>query len=222
MRERIVAAAATLLAEGGRDAVSTRAVAARAGVQAPTLYRLFGDMRGLLDAVADAGFAAYVGPKRERRPSEDPVEELRRGWDLHLEFALANPALYVLMNEPRPDGPPPAAEAGIAYLRALVERIAAAGRLAVPVEQAVKLVHACGSGATLTVLSDPERDTTVSRAAREATVAAITTDVPAVTEPGPGPAAVALRAALPEAGPLSAGERTLLAEWLDRIAAEDR
>jgi hypothetical protein len=34
-----VQAAARLLAEGGREAVSTRAVAAAAGVQAPTIYR---------------------------------------------------------------------------------------------------------------------------------------------------------------------------------------
>jgi AcrR family transcriptional regulator len=36
----------------GRRAVTTRAVAAGAGVQAPTIYRLFGDKDGLLDALA--------------------------------------------------------------------------------------------------------------------------------------------------------------------------
>ncbi|NED93539.1 helix-turn-helix transcriptional regulator, partial [Streptomyces sp. SID11233] len=43
LRERIVAAATELLEESGREAVTTRAVAARAGVQAPAIYRLFGD-----------------------------------------------------------------------------------------------------------------------------------------------------------------------------------
>src|SRR4051794_36006940 len=51
-RDRILQAAARLLAEGGREAVSTRAVSRAAGVQAPTIYRQFGDMQGLLDAVA--------------------------------------------------------------------------------------------------------------------------------------------------------------------------
>ena len=38
------------------DAVSTRAVAAAAGVQPPTIYRQFGDKEGLLDArIADYG-----------------------------------------------------------------------------------------------------------------------------------------------------------------------
>jgi len=222
-RDQIVAAAARLLARGGREAVSTRAVSTEAGVQAPTIYRLFGDKQGLLDAVAEHGFAAYVGPKRQRRASGDPVEDLRTGWDLHLAFGLANPALYVLMTEPRPDGPPPAAVAGIDYLTGLVERIAATGRLSVPVPQAVQLIHAAGSGATLTILALPEdaRDTTVSRLAREATISAITTDAPASSAPGPVGAAIALRAALADLPALSDPERALLAEWLDRIASPD-
>ena len=56
-RQRICDAAAEAAGRGRRDAVSTRAVSAAAGVQAPTLYRLFGDKDGLLDAVADHGFA---------------------------------------------------------------------------------------------------------------------------------------------------------------------
>ena len=44
-------AARTSSADGGRGAVTTRAVSAAARVQPPTIYRQFGDMRGLLDAV---------------------------------------------------------------------------------------------------------------------------------------------------------------------------
>src|SRR3954471_24703819 len=97
-KERILDAAARLLAEGGQTAVSTRAVAAAAEVQAPTIYRLFGDKSGLLDAVAERGYQTYLESKVQPRADVDPVEQLRQGWDLHLEFALANPALYVLMN----------------------------------------------------------------------------------------------------------------------------
>jgi len=46
-RARIVRAATELLATGGRNAVTTRAVSAAAGVQAPTIYRHFGDMQSL-------------------------------------------------------------------------------------------------------------------------------------------------------------------------------
>ena len=101
-RERIVATAAELLARGGREAVTTRAVATAAGVQPPTIYRLFGDKVGLLDAVAEHGFQAYLADKGAG-PSADPVEDLRAGWDLHVGFGLANPGLYALMyGDPRP------------------------------------------------------------------------------------------------------------------------
>jgi AcrR family transcriptional regulator len=71
-RARIVAAAAGLIAAGGRDAATTRAVAAAARVQAPTIYRLFGDKRGLLDAVAEYEMAAYIAAKARRAPHPDP------------------------------------------------------------------------------------------------------------------------------------------------------
>jgi AcrR family transcriptional regulator len=220
-RARIVAAAAHLLATGGREAVSTRAVGAEAGVQAPTIYRLFGDKQGLVDAVVVEGYAAYVADKLARPASDDPVEDLRRGWDLHVEFALANPALYVLMTEPRPDGPLPGTAEGLGYLQAIFRRIAEAGRLAVPEARALELFGAAGQGASMMLLGRPpaERDLTLSAMARDAVIAAITTSAPAVPAPGPAAAAVTLRAALPSVDVLSEPEKGLLADWLDRIAA---
>ncbi|THA50122.1 TetR/AcrR family transcriptional regulator [Streptomyces sp. A1136] len=220
-RARIITAAARLLAESGREAVSTRAVSAAAGVQAPTIYRLFGDKRGLLDAVAAHGFASYLDEKTDLKPSGDPVEDLRAGWDLNIGFGLANPALYALMyGEPRPDATPPAALAAAEVLAAHIHRIAEAGRLRVDEERAAQLVHAVGGGTVLMLLATPEdrRDLTVSDLAREAVIAAITADAPAPAPPGPAGAAVALRAVLPQTSALSASERSLLTEWLDRIA----
>ena len=78
-RDRIIRSAATLLADGGRDAVTTRSVSAAADVQSPAIYRHFGDMSGLLDAVAEHGFARYLAEKGALPPSGDPVEDLRRG-----------------------------------------------------------------------------------------------------------------------------------------------
>ncbi|WP_433473768.1 TetR/AcrR family transcriptional regulator [Spirillospora sp. CA-142024] len=221
-RERILAATAELLASGGREAVSTRAVSAAAGVQAPTIYRLFGDKRGLLDAVAAEGFAAYLNDKTGVEPTADPVEDLRTGWDMHIEFGLANPALYLLMNEPRPGAVPPAAAAGIEILAGHIRRIAAAGRLRVGEERAVRLVHAAGSGTVITLIAMPagERDHALSVLAREAIIAAITTGAPATASPGPSGAATALRAALPQTTALTTGEQTLLREWLDRITTQ--
>ena len=106
-RARIIAAAAGLIAAGGRDAATTRAVAAAAAVQAPTIYRLFGDKRGLLDAVAEHGLAAYVAGKSVREPHPDPVQDLRDGWDMHVAFGLAHPGLFAIMSGDARTPPPP-------------------------------------------------------------------------------------------------------------------
>ena len=220
-KERIVAAAARLLAEGGREAVSTRAVSDAAGVQAPTIYRLFGDKQGLLDAVMTHGLTTYVNSKIDRKPTADPIDDLRAGWDQHVDFGLANPALYALIyNELRPGAPPPAAVAGAEVLAKKIRRIAEVGRLRVDEERAVHLFHAAGSGITLTLIAMPEdrRDLTLATLAREAAISAITTDAPATATPGPVGAAVALRAVLPQTSVLTTPERSLLHEWLDRIA----
>ncbi|GAA2340907.1 TetR/AcrR family transcriptional regulator [Streptomyces kunmingensis] len=223
-RERILAATTRLLTEGGEEAVSTRAVGAAAGVQAPTIYRLFGDKQGLLDAAAAEGFAAYLSDKTEVEPTDDPVADLRAGWDLHLDFGLANPALYLLMFGRRRPGtvPPPAAVAGFEVLATHIHRIAEAGRLRVTEERAAQLVHAAGSGTTVTLIGQDagRRDTELSVLAREAVIAAITTDAPAAEAPGPVGAAVALRAALPGTTALTETEQALLREWLDRIARQ--
>ncbi len=223
MRGRIILSAIDLLNHGGRDAVTTRAVADAAGVQAPALYRLFGDKQGLLDAVAEHGFAAYLKKKAVRQPGQDPVEDLRTGWNLHIEFGLSHPAIYLLMYaQPRPGAKSAAAEMSGRFLKEHIRRVAAAGRLRVPEEQAADLFHACGCGTVLTLLSQAEeqRDRSLSATAREAAIAAITSDQPVAEKSGPAAASVALRAVLPEARLLSDGERTLLTEWLDRLAAD--
>lgn len=224
-RERIVEAATTLLAGGGREAVSTRAVSAAAGVQAPTIYRIFGDKQGLLDAVAAQGFARHVDVHAAAPTSDDPVEDLRHGWDVHVAFGLANPYLYSLIyGEPRPGTPPPGALEAERVLATLVRRAAAAGRLVVDEATAVRLLMAAGTGTALTLAATPEahRSADLSALAREAVLAAITTGAPLEREPGPVGAAVALRAVLPGTAALSGAEQVLLTEWLDRIAREDR
>ncbi|MFD5827738.1 TetR/AcrR family transcriptional regulator [Lentzea sp. NPDC060358] len=219
-RERLVQAAADLLVEGGKEAVSTRAVATAAGVQAPTLYRLFGDKDGLLDAVAAHGFAGYLSSKHAMGTSGDPVDDLRRGWDLHIGFGLERPAFYLLMY-----GEPRKREARLeadAMLRRIIGRIASAGRLAVTVEQAAQFVHATGLGVVLALIATPEdeRDLGLIEFTRENVIGAITTDA-SPDEPSDIPSrAVALRTALQEDPPraLSPAERALLAEWLERVA----
>lgn len=213
-----------LLAEGGRAAVSTRAVIAAAGVQAPTMYRIFGDKQGLLDAVAARGFVSHLRAHTSIATGPDPVEDLQRGWDVHVAFGLANPFLYSLIyGEPRPGPLPPGAREAERHLAGLVHRVAVAGRLLIDEQRAVELLTAAGTGTTLTLIATPgaRAETGLSHLAREAVMAAITTRSPVRTT-GPVSAAVGLRAVLDRTTALTDGERTLLAEWLDRIARHDR
>ncbi|WP_410601089.1 TetR/AcrR family transcriptional regulator [Amycolatopsis sp. lyj-90] len=218
-KDRLVRAAAELLLEGGREALSTRAVSAAAGVQAPTLYRTFGDKEGLLDAVATYGFQSYLCEKHGLGETDDPVLDLRRGWDLHVEFGLSQPAFYMLMyGEPRVRE---ARQEADSMLRRIVERIAEAGRLRVPVEQAAQLVHATGMGVILSLLASPpeHRDPGLITAAREHVIATITTDTTDEASDIPS-RAIALKAALEKepGDALTPAEHAMLAEWLDRIA----
>lgn len=220
-RERIVEAASALLTEGGREAVSTRAVSAAAGVQAPTIYRIFGDKQGLLDAVAGHGFAGYLRSKAVLAQTDDPVEDLRRGWDLHVGFGVENPACYTLIyGEPRPGAESPAARQAAEILAELVRRIAEAGRLRVSEERAAHLIHSAGAGLTFELigLAPERRDPALSTLARESVIAAVTTDAPAAGHDGVVGHAIALRAALAQVTSLSPAERGLLDEWLSRIA----
>ncbi|MCT9872550.1 TetR/AcrR family transcriptional regulator, partial [Paenarthrobacter aurescens] len=82
-----------LLANSEGSAVSTRQLTKLAGVTAPTLYHHFGDKEGRFDAVVSAGFEEYVAGERDFAPSGEPVEDVRRMWDNHVQFGLSQPHL---------------------------------------------------------------------------------------------------------------------------------
>ncbi|MEO3825168.1 TetR/AcrR family transcriptional regulator [Actinomadura sp. B10D3] len=221
-RDRIVHAAARLLSEANGEPVSTRAVCTAAGVGAPTLYHHFGDKQGLFDAVAAYGFDEYLATKRAQGSTGDPVEDLRRGWDLHVEYGVTHPAFYTLMYGT--SRTPAAAKEAHAILLGLVEEVARAGRLRVPVETAARIINAAGVGLTFSLIAAPageEADREASVRMREAVLAAVT--VPSDAAPlsdAVAQKAAALKAALAAAPPpvLTASETALLNEWLDRLA----
>src|SRR3982074_2812390 len=96
-RRALIDAAAEVIARRGVEAASTREIYVRAGVKAPTLYHHFGDKQGLLDAVVTVAFERYLARKRALRATAGPAADVRQGWDTHVAFARANPALYRLM-----------------------------------------------------------------------------------------------------------------------------
>lgn len=227
-RARILTATLGLLATGGREAVSTRAVSAAAGVQAQTIYRQFGDMSGLLAAAAHEGFRSYLASKSSRERRADPVDDLRDGWDLHIDFGLQNPALYLLMyGEPGSNRELAAAADTARILRSLVEAVARAGRLQSDVDSAAAMIHSTGIGVVMTLIGTPPTPPTLmsslSTQVREAVLKAIVTP----DEPG-GPLssranaarhASALRTLTAESrAGLTPGESLLLDEILVRIS----
>jgi AcrR family transcriptional regulator len=236
VRDRIVRAAVELLATGGRAAVTTRAVSAAAGVQPPTIYRHFGDMQGLLDAAARETLAVHIAEQASRAPTNDPVDDLRRGWDLHIAFGLAHPDAFALLyGAPSVPASVSVINEGVEVLEGLVARIAEAGRLRVDVAHATNLLHAAGTGVTLTLASTPpeNRDPRLSETMREAILTAITVpDTGEAPDEAPGAAstaervavhAIALQALLTEApSVLSPAERQLLGDWLDRLATASK
>ena len=222
-RARILDAASKLIASGGIGALTTRAVAAAASMHAPAVYRLFGDKRGLLDAVAERGLAAFIAEKVSAVPHLDPVQDLRDAWDAYVAFGLANPAVFAIMNEiGSSTSPSAAALAGIAVLRKRVERIALAGRLRMPEDRAVALIHAAGVGTVATLLASPAeaRDQQLSAMAREAILASILGGGSPESENHAGTLAIGLRAHIGSSKVLTPGEQLLLRELLDRLANE--
>src|SRR3954468_3071034 len=201
-RRRVLQVAAKLLEEGGSEAVSTRAVAAAAGITAPALYRMFDDKDGLLAELAAYGFEMYPAEKREALAltPDDPVAVLYRGWDLHVDFGVRHPAFYMLMyGTVQPGRRPPAADEAHALLVRLLGRAADAGRLRVPVEQATRVIHAATTGATLALIGEEEsseRDLTTSTRLRDTVIASITTDAPTSSGSDLASRALALDAAL--------------------------
>ncbi len=221
-----------MLTQEGRDAVSTRAVSAAAGVQPPTIYRQFGDMQGLLNAVAFEVFDEHV---REKTSGilDDPIEEARRRWDLHVAFGVANPTVYMLIHGDLPATDKPVTQAADAHLEEMLLHLAKAGRLRMSIPQAKRLISAAVDGVTLSLIATPPetRDMKLSTMMREAVIGAITISPASESgnHEGSGPErlaarAIALRAVLAEATAegidvLSPAELHLLGEWLDRLAS---
>ncbi|MFS8204378.1 TetR/AcrR family transcriptional regulator (plasmid) [Streptomyces sp. CWNU-52B] len=241
-KARILQVAAALVAESSDGDVSTRAVCEGAGVGAPALYRHFGDKEGLLSAVVDHGWDQYLATKRHRAPGTDPVQDLRDGWDTHVEFALGNPNLFRLMHSPAMRTPPAAALEAHQILTSDLRRAAAQGKLCVAPELAAQMIMSANVGVALMLVSRPATftDRSVARRVRDAVHATVFTpdvlrprepaDAPTGTaeatgtagtaEPGVPSAAARLNALLGQSPPpaLTRAESTLLAEWLDRLS----
>lgn len=227
LRAAMIEAAERQLASSSDHEVATRAVCEAVGVSQPVLYRLFGDKRGLLDAVADHGYERYAALKAAQEQTDDPVADLHAGWDGHMAFAKANPALYQLMFTPRPWSHSTARDRVMALLVAALTRCAAAGALKVEPRTAAQLILAANVGTALDHISRPAlfNDPALSHRMRDAVFSHVLTTTTAQNDADPlYTAALRLHAQLDLAGTeaLEPAETALLRRWLERITQPGR
>jgi len=86
---RILDACADLLDEVGYDALSTRAVAVRAGVPIGSVYRFFGNKRAMADALAQRNLDRYTERVTQRLEAAEGEGSWRTAMDAVLDEYLA-------------------------------------------------------------------------------------------------------------------------------------
>jgi AcrR family transcriptional regulator len=232
VKSRIIETAAGLLAQSADVDVSTRAICDAAGVTAPTLYHHFGDKDGLLAAVVDFGWATFLETKLAVAAvvHDHVADDIRAGWDNHLEFARENPSFYKLMWSPAVAASSSAVREAYQMLYDRLELGAGRGQLRLSAEAASRIVLSATTGAALSLISQPDLygDGTFATQLREAVIASITVppgtpssthDPERETEPTIASAAATLSSRLTAGDtPLTGPEMALLQQWLTTLA----
>jgi AcrR family transcriptional regulator len=93
----IATAARTILDHEGHNAITVRRVAAAVGITPMAVYRHYRNRQGLLNALADNGFAEFAARLAALPLSGDIEEALTQILDANLDFAFKNPRLFELM-----------------------------------------------------------------------------------------------------------------------------
>ncbi len=177
-RLRLIQVCADLLNRSGPE-LSMRAVCEAAGVTAPTLYHHFGDKQGLIDATVASAFDRYLTRKENEISAEvDLIDELRQGWDLHVDFGRSNPILYTLMFPTvNPAELPSAARKAWKMLQSSMERAERKGQLTLDADTAIHALWAAQYGITRLICSGGEQLLDAERLSaiiRDAVISAIT------------------------------------------------
>jgi len=232
VQTRILKAAAELIAQSADATVSTRAICKAAGVTAPTLYHYFGDKETLVRAVVYYGWTEFLSTKSEVAVvvHEHIADDIRAGWDNHVEFALQSPNFYRLMWLP---GVAPNSRALQDAHQMLLDRLtlgASRGQLRISAAKAAQMVMAACVGAALALISQPERysESAFTTQLREAVIASVTVAErdahgrrPRRTANVPTVASVAATLSgklASEPNPLTPAERQLMQQWLTTLA----
>jgi hypothetical protein len=182
--------------------------------------------------VVDFGWAAFLETKLAvAAVVHDHVgDDVRAGWDNHLEFARENPSFYKLMWSPAVAASSTAVREGYQMLYDRLEFGAGRGQLRMSAETASRIVMSAATGAALSLIAQPDLygDGAFATQLREAVIAWIT--VPPETAstahapereaaPTIASAAATLSSRLAaEDTPLTGPETALMQQWLTTLA----
>jgi AcrR family transcriptional regulator len=158
-REQLLDAAKAVVAEHGFHGVSIEAVARRAGITRPIVYRHFEDLGALLEALVERETVRALAQLREFVPRQlggDPREGLLAALRGYLRAVESDPVTWRLMLVP-PEGAP-----GLLGERIALGRAAVIDQLAGTVdspdpELTARALSAAADEAARLLLSDPRR-----------------------------------------------------------------
>jgi AcrR family transcriptional regulator len=126
LRDRVLDAALTMLADEGVAGFTARRVAQEASTSVPAVYELFGDKAGLVREVYFEGFRHLRRQFDRLPPPGEPRDDLLAAFGVFREFVRSNPVLAeVMFSRPFADfDPGPSELAATASVReCFVERV---------------------------------------------------------------------------------------------------
>jgi AcrR family transcriptional regulator len=217
-RDRLMDAARSLLAKHPEREPSTRELYEAAGVAPPTLYHHFGTKDGLLEAVVDEAFSAYLERKRRVPRTGDLLLDFAAGWDMHVGFGVENPVLYTLMYRREEGRRSQAARTAETELRRGLEQLAHAGLLRISVDEAMAVTTAMAIGCvTQLIHTGGSAGGPLARSMRTALMSELTGHSPERNDPDQAARVLLARlGSVPEL--FTPAEEALLRQWLHTLA----
>lgn len=100
LKQALIAAGIEILDARGLEHLSLRAIAAHVGVSHTAPKNHFGSLRGLLTAIATAGFRLHADFMRAGLTGDDPKSRQKAAMQGYVRFAIAHPHLFRLMFSP--------------------------------------------------------------------------------------------------------------------------
>ena len=104
-QKAFVAAALEIVEQDGTEALSTRAVAKRVGLEPDALYNYFPDRKRLEAALAGEGVRRLHAALKRATRGAAGAEAVRRCCGAYLRFARRRPALYAMTMKRYPNNP---------------------------------------------------------------------------------------------------------------------